>query len=256
MNTQKPSKINQLLFSQPSGVVLVSSWLTRQGYSLDLQKSYRKSGWLESMGNGAMIRRNDIVEYEGAIYALQKQLGLHIHIGGKTALSLLGKAHYINLSPRGVTLFGGANEKLPTWFKRYDWGVSIDYHSSSFLKPDLGLVNMEFRTFSIKISGAARSLMECLYLAPKKQPLLECYQIMESLNNLRPDKTQQLLENCSSVKVKRLFLYMAEKANHEWFQHLSLEKIYLGSGKRSFINKGVYVRKYKITVPRALEYYD
>ena len=256
MNTEKTTKINQLLFSQPSGVVLLSSWLTKQGYNLDLQKSYRKSGWLESMGTGAMIRRNDDVEYEGAIYALQIQLNLNIHIGGKTALSLLGKAHYLDLNPRSVTLFGGAKEKLPTWFKNYDWSVTINYHSSSFLKSNLGLVNMEFRTFSIKISGAARSIMECLYLAPKKQPLLECFQIMESLNNLRPDKTQELLENCSSVKVKRLFLYMAEKANHEWFKQLFLEKIDLGSGKRSFIKEGIYVSKYKIVVPRELYYYD
>jgi hypothetical protein len=27
--------------------------------------------------------------------------------------------------------------------------------------------------------------MECLYLAPEKQELAECYQLMEGLNNLR-----------------------------------------------------------------------
>lgn len=66
--------------------------------------------------------------------------------------------------------------------------------------------------------------MECLYLAPEKQQLLECYEMMEGLNNLRPNLVQQLLEACQSVKVKRLFLYMAEKSGHDWVKYLNLKK--------------------------------
>nr|WKN35977.1 AbiEi antitoxin N-terminal domain-containing protein [Tunicatimonas sp. TK19036] len=54
MSTHKESKINQLPQLQPPGVVLLASWLTEKGYSLDLQKRYRKSNWLESIGSGAM----------------------------------------------------------------------------------------------------------------------------------------------------------------------------------------------------------
>lgn len=43
------------------------------------------------------------------------------------------------------------------------------------------------------------------------------FELMEGLNNLRPNQVQDLLEKCESVKVKRLFLYLAEKAGHEWF---------------------------------------
>ena len=75
---------------------------------------------------------------------------------------------------------------------------------------------------------------------------------MEGLNNLRPDLVQNLLENCSSIKVKRLFLYLAEKASHGWVQHIKLDKIDLGSGKRSIVKNGVYNSKYKITVPTEL----
>ena len=38
------------------------------------------------------------------------------------------------------------------------------------------------------------------------------------LNDLVPNQVQQLLEQCISVKVKRLFLYLAEKTNHSWFE--------------------------------------
>ena len=78
---------------------------------------------------------------------------------------------------------------------------------------------------------------------------------MEGLNNLRPNSVQQLLEKCSSVKVKRLFLYMAEKAQHPWLDYLDLHKIDLSKGNRSLVENGVYVSKYKITVPKELESY-
>ena len=103
------------------------------------------------------------------------------------------------------------------------------------------------------VSGAARAMMECLYLVPKHQSLMECHEIMAGLNNLRPTQVQQLLEQCKSVKVKRLFLYLAERSGHEWVNHLKLEKIDLGSGKRTIIKGGVYNAKYQITVDKELE---
>ena len=255
MSTVKVLKINQLLSSQPPRTVMLSPWLVKHGYSSDLQKRYRKSGWLKSIGTGAMIRAGDHVSYEGAIYALQKQLGLSVHSGGRNALSILGKSHYLNLSQKKVILFGESSENLPTWFKTYDWGVKLEYHASSFLLTDLGLVDVKAETFNIKVSGAARAMMECLYLVPKKQELFECYELMEGLSNLRPNQVQKLLEACSSVKVKRLFMYLAEKCNHSWVKYISKESIDFGSGKRSLVKNGVYIQKYQITVSRELEEY-
>jgi hypothetical protein len=70
MSTQNQSKINKLLQNHPSKVVLLSSWLAEQGYSLDLQKRYRKSNWLESLGSGTMKRTGDKVDFTGALYAI------------------------------------------------------------------------------------------------------------------------------------------------------------------------------------------
>lgn len=255
MSTEVGSKINRLLNSQPPGIVMLSSWLVKQGYSHDLQRRYKKSNWLQSIGTGAVIRSNDKVGYEGAIYALQTQGGLTIHPGGRTALSLLGKAHYLELAASKAVLFGGSGEKLPAWFKKHDWGLKVDYYETSFLTQDIGLTEVEVKNFSIKVSGAARALMECLYLAPRKQELTECFELMEGLNNLPPKQVQTLLEDCQSVKVKRLFLYMAEKANHNWLNYLDMAKIDLGKGKRSIVKNGVFVEKYGITVPKELETY-
>jgi hypothetical protein len=253
MNTDNRTKINQLLDLQPKRTVFLTSFLVEQGYSLDLLKSYRNNSWLEAIGVGAMKRKNDYVSYEGAIYSLQQQLEMQIHLGGKTALSLLGQSHYLEFLEAKATLFGCANEKLPAWFRNYNWSTKVDYYATSFLPSQLGLIDMGFETFSMKISGTTRALMECLYLVPKKQDLLECYDVMESLNNLRPNLVQELLENCQSIKVKRLFLYLADKANHQWVSYLNLENIDLGRGKRSIVKNGVYVPKYQITVPKELE---
>ena len=232
---------------------MLSSWLVQQGYSLDLQKRYKKSGWLESIGTGAMIRSGDSVDYLGGIYALQNQAGLSVHVGGRTALSLQGQGHYIEMSAGRVVLLGGKQEKLPEWFKNYSWKPRVDYYTTSLLPADMGLRNLEEKNFSVKVSSSARAIMECLFLAPKYQELFECYELMESLNNLHPKSVQTLLENGSSIKVKRLFLYLAEKFNHQWLEHLDLTNVDLGSGKRSLVKNGVYISKYKITVPEEFE---
>ncbi len=253
---EKEQKINRLLNSQPSGVVYLSSWLTENGFSTQLLNRYKKSNWLYSIGTGAWMRVGDKPTYEGALYALQKQAKSNIHVGGKTALLLLGKAHYLELSTRQITLFGSSEEKLPAWFSKYDWGLKVNYFSSSFLPPKVGLHTLDQRNFSLQISNPIRALLECLYMSPKKQELVECYEIMEGLNNLRPKQVQELLKQCTSIKVKRLFLYMAEKTKHEWFNYIDQEKIDIGKGKRSLVKEGVYISKYAITVPKELANYE
>jgi len=253
MSIENQSKINQLLSTAPKGVVMTSAWFVDQGYSLQLQDRYKKSQWFKSFGRGALIRNEDTVDYLGGIQALQEQLGLSVHPAAKTALILQGKSHYLEFSTQKVQLFSNFSETLPSWFKNYDWGLKVQANSSSFLPSDIGMVEYQHKSFSIKISSPVRAIMECLYLAPKEQPLLKVYELMEGLNNIRPVTAQKLLENCTSVKVKRLFLYMAEKTGHEWLTYIKRDKIDLGKGKRQIVSDGVYVPKYQITVPKELE---
>ena len=255
MVLEKRQKINSLLRSEDSGVVFLSSWLRKEGISTQLLNSYKKNSWFYPIGRGAWMRVGDKPTYQGGLVALQKQAKTHIHIGGRTALLLLGKAHYIELAPKQIILFGGHQEKLPKWFSKFDWGYEIVYFPTSFLPPTIGLKSIEQGPFSFLISCPTRALMECLYLSPKLYDLIECYEIMEGLDALHPKQVQKLLEVCSSVKVKRLFLYMAEKANHIWYRHLNLETINLGKGKRSLIKNGIYIPKYGITVPKILKNY-
>ena len=98
--------------------------------------------------------------------------------------------------------------------------------------------------------------MECLLLAPSQYSYMDLYYIMEQLTALRPAIVQQLLETTNNLTVKRMFLYMAEKANYPWFQSIDFNHINLGTSKIQLCKGGIYVSKYKITVPRELAEYE
>ncbi|MDG1733761.1 MAG: AbiEi antitoxin N-terminal domain-containing protein [Thalassotalea sp.] len=65
MSIENKSKLNLLLSSTPSGVVLTSSWLVNKGYSLSLQDRYKKSHWFKSLARGALVRNDDKVDHLG-----------------------------------------------------------------------------------------------------------------------------------------------------------------------------------------------
>jgi hypothetical protein len=199
-----------------------------------------------------MVRAGDEVGWEGALYALQKHAGLPIHVGGKSALSIHGKAHFLELSRAVLVLFGPLDARLPKWFINWDWGAEIEYHRTSFLPFDLGTVEVQYGAFSIKASAPVRALMECIHLASSKEEFIEAREMMDGLNNLRPKQVQALLESCGSVKVKRLFLYLADISGHDWLKYIDQSAIDLGSGTRSLAGAGVYVPKYNIMVPKEL----
>ena len=183
---------------------------------------------------------------------MQRQANLQVHAGGRTALGMQGQAHYLELDAKAAQLFAPMKTNLPSWFIKHDWGLKLQLHHTSFLPPDIGLVDLEDRLLTVKVSGPARAIMECLYLAPDHFELVEAYQVMEGLATLRPPTVQNLLEQCQSVKVKRLFLFMAEKTGHAWFKHLDVSKVDFGRGKRSLAKGGVFIPKYQITVPKEL----
>lgn len=252
MNTNSRDKLKRLLETHLPGTVYVAPWLEEHGISRDLQKHYRKSGWLETAGTGAFKRPGEQVTWQGGLYALQAQGGLAVHAGALTALALQGYAHYLRLGIEAVFLFSPPKTSLPAWFRNYDWGQKIHHSKTSVLPPGLALADYQAGAFSVKISTPERAFLECLYLSPDTVDLVECYQVMEGLTTLRPRLLQPLLETCGSIKVRRLFLYMADKAGHDWFKRLNVKQLDLGRGDRTITKGGVYVSRYGLTVPEEL----
>lgn len=251
MSTNNDSKLKNFLDQHQRGTVTLATWLAGIGISNDLLKKYRKSGWIESVGSGAFKRPGDNVGWQGGVYAIQHQAKLPIHVGATSALSMLGLSHYLR-SEETVFLFSPRGTSLPRWFSSYPWGPTIQHIKTSVLPEKVGLVPSEEKNFSIAISGPERAMFECLHLSPEKVDLIECYQIMEGLSNLRPKLVQELLEKCSSIKIKRLFLFMATKAQHQWLKFIDDKKIDLGTGDRSIVQGGAYNAAFHITIPKEL----
>lgn len=252
MSTTNEIKIKKLLDLHVPGTIILASWLEANGFSHDLQQRYRKSGWLQSIGVGAFKRPNEAVSWQGALYSVQKQAQLPIYIGGPTALSMLGFSHYIRTDAEPIYLFSNLKLRLPAWFKNYFLNEQISHVKTSFLPDNLGMNDYNEKQFPLTIASPERAILECLYLTPDKMDILETYQIMSGLVNLRPGVLQELLAGCNSIKVKRLFLYMSNKANHQWAQFLEMSSVDLGQGDRSLVKNGVYDQKFHITIPREL----
>lgn len=252
MSTQNESKLKKMLDLHRQGTVALPKWLESLGISRELQKSYRKNGWLETMGAGAFKRSGDQVSWQGGLYSIQQQAKLPIHAGALTALSLQGLAHYFRMTEETVFLFSPPQTILPRWFKNYAWGYPVQHIKTSMLPEGLGVTPHEEKNFAITISTPERAILECLYRAPTKLDLVECYHLMEGLSNLRPKLIQELLEQCTSVKVKRLFLYMANKAQHQWLSFVDQKKIDVGKGDRSIVKGGLYNSDFHISIPKEL----
>ena len=80
---------------------------------------------------------------------------------------------------------------------------------------------------------------------------------MQGLVGLSPKRLNLLLALCQNVKVRRLFLWFAERHHHAWFEKIeheryTLESGLLGSGKRVLAKGGHLDAKYLITVPREM----
>lgn len=252
MTTNYDKKLMTLLSNHVPGTVLLASWLEKNGISRDLQQYYLKSGWLESYGIGAFKRLNENVRWTGALNSLQRQTELPVHVGGLTSMSLQGLSHYIRMEKEPIYLFTPQYVKLPKWFLVQEWSNQIIHVKTKFLPADSALLDYYQDAMKLKISSPERAILECLYQTPDRFDIMECYQIFQGLVNLRPNTLQELLENCNSIKVKRLFLFMASKANHQWLDFVDQSKIELGTGDRVIVKGGVYISKYKISVPKEL----
>lgn len=252
MSLQKGEILKKLLREWPQGTAATSQWLVDFGVSRQLQNKYIKSQWLEKINHGAYKKFGDNVEWKGGLFALQTQAKTPIHAGALTSLELQGAAHYLRFKSK-VFLFTPPRTKTPSWFLKHDWMNEVEIISTAFLPQYLGIIEHQENGFSIKISSRERAILECLYLAPKSFDLVECYHLLENLTTLRPNLLQEMLENCSSIRVKRSFLYMAEHLNYQWFDFLDTKKIELGSGMLSLAKGGVYDPKFKLMIPRELK---
>ena len=254
MSIPTGSKINQLLIESVPGGLLFSEWLHQKDYSPQLLKRYRDSGWLESLTTGVMFRKDDKLSALSAIYSYNSQLHKRLRIAAHSALEFYGFNHYVPMGkPKLMVAFD--NEKPKEWVfsNKFDMTI-VPFRTGIFNNPDIRYVNRD--NLVLAISSPELAFMECLHLVPQHYNYMDLYYIMEQLTSLDPTRVQEVLTNTSSQRVKRMFLFMAEKAGHYWLEMIDTSSIRLTTSKLQLVENGVYISKYRITVPKELKDYE
>ncbi|MCC8070997.1 MAG: type IV toxin-antitoxin system AbiEi family antitoxin [Bacteroidales bacterium] len=249
------TKINTLKQKYPPTSILLASTLQKEGISRDSIQDYVNSGWLVPLAKGIYRFSDGHPTLFSALSACQYQKGMNCHVGAATALELHGFTHFVTMGKPSAILFLARDCKLSKWLPETEWDMNLVQCTTSVL-PDIGLIEIITGETRLQVSTPERAIMECLLLSPKQYGLMDIYYLMEMLTALRPSLVEGLLRGCTSVKVKRLFIYMADKARHAWFRRLNLEGIYMGTGPRSLEKGGVPIAKYKLIIPKELADYE
>ena len=252
MGIHTTDKIKLLLNQWEPNTVVTNERLKELGVTPQHVQKYVANSWLERVGMGALKRPNETLTWQGCLYSLQRQLNLPVHVGGLTVLEAEGYNHYVRLGETKVYLFSKPGVTLPKWFKDYPWLADIEHIQTKLFPSDLSPTYRIIGDFPLSSSSAEQAILELLHLAPQRFDLVEASQIVESLRTLRPALMQKLLEACNSIKVTRLFLYLAERAKLPVLSHLDLTKFDLGVGDRALVKNGAYVAKYHLVLPPEL----
>lgn len=270
--TQTLDKLNRLEHLLPEGLVVDAAWMEAHGYSTALRSHYVARGWLRQPAHRVYQRPRGTLSWQQVTISLQTLLGYNLVVGGRTALEQQGFAHYLRQRTDTVMLVGPAGP--PRWLEGLVPGVRFLYRNDIRLfktlrastaphlldrsatdAPATGIVVRPWGQWDwpLCLSSPERAVLELLAELPDHESFHQADMLMEGLSTLSPSRLNTLLADCRSVKVKRLFLFFADRHNHAWLKRLDRSKIDLGSGKRVLVKGGRLDPTYHITVPGDLD---
>ena len=264
MSAHIERKLKNTLEAVPAGFLVDSSWLTAHGISRFLAQKYLKGGWLERVERGVYRRpaphaeKADTLDWKTCLLSLQHIMHYPLHVGGMTALSLQGYAHYLPLGEKTTVWLYGA--RIPNWLKKLPLNAELRIASLSlFADPELGIRdsrradNDANRTlpwdWTLEMSSPERAILEVLDVLPEHESFHHIDMVFEGLTTLRPKALSAILRSCKKIKVRRLFFVFADRHDHAWRKRLDPEEFNLGSGDRALVKGGKIHPRYRIMVP-------
>jgi hypothetical protein len=274
--------LNWLQRSLPEGLVADAAWLEKHGYSRSLRNKYVAHGWLDQVARGVYRRPapklqkeagQEGLRWQAVAISLQTLLGCPYTVGGRTALELQGFAHYLSGHPREIHFYGTG--KPPGWVTKLKLENRFVFHNAERLfRREAGRAQLSKRSkgsgndllqssyvrqpwgqweWPLTMSSPERAILELLDEVPQRETFHQADVLMEGLRNLSPRRLQTLIVACRSVKVKRLFLWFAERHRHAWLKKLDRKQINLGRGKRMLVRGGKLDATFNITVPESID---
>jgi Transcriptional regulator, AbiEi antitoxin, Type IV TA system/Transcriptional regulator, AbiEi antitoxin N-terminal domain len=274
MDAQRLPRLNHLLLSLPEGFLADSTWLQDQGLSRSSIRDYAGRGWLERIGPRVYRRPSQLTQaslrWEVVVLSLQQIMHKSLHVGGRTAVELSGYAHYVEAGETPQVYLYGLD--FPSWLAKLPISAQFETRSTGlFANSNTGVEARRYDLRSGEASGSLkdaestspwewgltmsvpeRAILEMMDELPHHESFHQVDVVMEGLANLRPQLVNKLLRECRSVKVKRLFLWYADRHRHAWLKHLDQSAVDLGKGKRQLVPKGHFDSHYQITLPMEL----
>ncbi len=248
----------------PNGLLVTRSWLMEQGVARHAIDNLVKSGQLLPLRPGVYVRPGSRLVWQGVVGSLQRMGGTFV-VGGMSALELHGRTHYLPLARRTIHLHGSG--PLPSWANRLGLEETFRRHGTAWLsEPEESPEHCERRPLSsftvevpwgdgfqtVRTSTLERALFEILKDVPAWISFEHAEQLMKGLADLSPRRFDALLRRTRSIKVKRLFFWLAERQGHAWMKRLDAGDFDLGRGKRVLARDGRLVSRYGITVPKSM----
>ncbi|WP_130734001.1 type IV toxin-antitoxin system AbiEi family antitoxin [Flavobacterium sp. J27] len=258
INVERRKELYDLM---PEGLITTRKWLMENNLSRHAIDNLVKSDQLQLISKGIYVRNSSKITWQSLVYSLQTILKTDFVLGGLSALEIQGLSHYLSFSEnKTIHLYG--NDKIPNWLIEIDINIKFIKHTTKgFLENEnnesqnkLFTIEREWDNEGRKliIATPERAYLEVLSDVPSKITFEHADQLIQGLTTLSPRSLQKLLEKCQNIKVKRLFLWFAERHNYAWSNKLDHDKITLGSGNRMIVKGGKLDKKYKITVPEWL----
>ncbi len=238
----------------PEGVAAPSVWLAANGYSRQLVRKYVLSDWLKSLSHGAYARPGQAVGWEGVLLGLQRLVGVPCHVGGQSALNRQGLAHFLPLGGEH-RIHVMSSRKPPAWVKAIELEEELVFDTRRLFLENAREVGLtpwptRIRNWTLPMAGTERAIMELLNdVEGSAYGFDHAAQIFEGLTVLRPGVVNDLLAACRSIKVKRVFLFLASNFNYPWAKRLETADLALGSGNRQVVKGGRLDKQFLITVP-------
>ena len=162
------SKKKPLDLLLPEGQLVNRAWLHARGLDRPLIDSWLRSEKLVAVSHGVYRRPGPTLKWEQVVYSLN-DMGVRIHVGGRTALELQGLAHYLPL--QGITrVYVYADSRVPAWVQTLPGEFTFMVHRRRLFRtlPSAALFSKPFGAWDWPVPYATieLALFELLAICP------------------------------------------------------------------------------------------
>lgn len=239
----------------PLGLIATRAYMLAHGMNRHGVDNAVKSGKLKPICRGVYVREGLPLNWQGVMSSLHVlNENQPVYLGGLSALEQSGFNHYVNRNP-SVHVY--APIKKPRWLDYINLDVDFVWRTTKRLWNEIDTKDCIQVKWREDVSGywlasVERACLELLADVPNGLSFEHADALFQGLSTLSPNKLKTVLNQCRSIKAKRLFFWFAKRHDFAWGRHLNVADYDLGNGKRVIDKNGRLDKVLLITVPKDL----